>query len=41
MAILSNKRTAAKALFEAGDRPTDQNFADIFDSIVFIVLSLK
>ena len=28
-------------LFEAGDRPTDQNFADIFDSIVFIVLSLK
>ena len=36
MTQLANKRTGAKALFQAGDRPTDVNFADFFDSIVFL-----
>ena len=36
MTQLSNGRTAARALFEAGDRPTDQNFTDLFDSILFL-----
>jgi hypothetical protein len=36
MTQLSNGRTAAKALFEAGDRPTDQNFTNVFDSILFL-----
>ena len=29
-------KTFIKAQFEAGDRPTDQTFIDLFDSIVFI-----
>ena len=36
MSQLTNGRTGAKALFEAGDRPTDQNFTDLFDSILFL-----
>ena len=29
-------KTFIKAQFDAGDRPTDQTFIDLFDSIVFI-----
>jgi hypothetical protein len=29
-------KIAVKQTFEAGDRPTDQNFTDLFDSILFI-----
>ena len=36
MAQISSGRTGAKARFEAGDRPTDQDFADLFDSILFL-----
>ena len=36
MAQLTNGRLGAKALFEAGDRPTDQDFADLFDSVLFL-----
>lgn len=33
---LTNGRIGAKALFEAGDRPTDANFRGLFDSILFL-----
>ena len=29
-------RTYLLSRFEAGDRPTDQDFADLFESIIFI-----
>ena len=36
MTQIATGRVGAKALFEAGDRPTDQNFTDLFDSILFL-----
>ena len=36
MTQISTGRLGAKALFEAGDRPTDQEFANLFDSILFL-----
>ena len=36
MTQLTNGRTAAIGLFQAGDRPTDQNFTNLFDSILFL-----